>query len=78
MYKTNKLKKKPWIPAFPLGISSTTVCLPSQGNFMLVLVNDFIKIWLAWILTHWASEFQKVLVHQENLLVPDYRTGNSC
>ena len=40
---------------------------------MLVLVSDFIKIWL----THWVSEFQKVLAHQENLLVPYYRTGNS-
>ena len=45
---------------------------------MLVLVSNFIKKRIAWSLTHWASEFQKVLAHQENLLVPDYKTGPSC
>ena len=41
-----------------------------------LLLNAFIKGWLFWILAHWASKLEKLeLAQQENLLVPDYRTG---
>ena len=49
-------------------------CLGSI-DFLLVLVNDFVRGCLAWTLPHWASELQKLLAQQENLLVQDYRMG---
>ena len=43
---------------------------------MLVLVEDFVRGRLAWVVTHWARVRLEVSgPEQENLLVPDYRTG---
>ena len=64
--------KKPWIPVCPLIKQlSHFAC---RGHFLLVLVNDLLRRWLAQTLAHWASEFWKLLDQQENLLVPDYQT----
>ena len=64
--------KKPWIPVCPLVKQlSHFAC---RGHFLLVLVNDLLRKWLAQTLAHWASEFWKLLDQQENLLVPDYQT----
>ena len=37
---------------------------------MYILVIDFVRGWLAWVLAHWASILLKLLAQQENLLVP--------
>ena len=64
--------KKLWIPVCPLVKQlSHFAC---RGHFLLVLVNDLLRRWLAQTLAHWASEFWKLLDQQENLLVPDYQT----
>ena len=64
--------KKPWIPVCSLVKQlSHFAC---RGHFLLVLVNDLLRRWLAQTLAHWASEFWKLLDQQENLLVPDYQT----
>ena len=64
--------KKPWIPVCPFVKQlSHFAC---RGHFLLVLVNDLLRRWLAQTLAHWASEFWKLLDQQENLLVPDYQT----
>ena len=64
--------KKPWIPVCPFVKQlSHFAC---RGHFLLVLVNDLLRRWLAQTLDHWASEFWKLLDQQENLLVPDYQT----
>ena len=64
--------KKPWIPVCPLVKQlSHFAC---RGHFLLVLVNDLLRRWLAQTLARWASEFWKLLDQQQNLLVPDYQT----
>lgn len=45
------------------------------GHFLLVLVNDLVRGWLAWTLTHWASKPINWLARQENLPVLYYLTG---
>lgn len=58
-----------------LWTSSSPIFL-AQGHFLLVLVEDFVRGRLAWALTHWARVRLEVSCpEQENLLVPDYRTG---
>ena len=44
--------------------------LSCQHLFLLVLVNDLLKGWLAWTLEH-----LKVLSYQENLMILGYWTG---
>ena len=46
LHKTMQGSKKTWIPACPLGkqLSHLLVC----GHFLLLLVNDFVRGWLAW------------------------------
>lgn len=64
--------KKPWIPVCPLVKQlSHFAC---RGHFLLVLVNDLLRRWLAQTLARWAREFWKLLDQQQNLLVPDYQT----
>lgn len=45
------------------------------GHFLLNLINDLVKGWLAWTHTHWASKLINWLARQENLFVLDYLTG---
>ena len=54
--------------------ASSLAILLSQGRFLLDVVNDFVRGWLAWTLAHLASKL-KLLAQQENLLVPVYGTG---
>ena len=64
--------KKPWIPVCPLVKQlSHFAC---RGHFLLVLVNDLLRRWLAQTLARWVREFWKLLDQQQNLLVPDYQT----
>lgn len=64
--------EKPWIPVCPLVKQlSHFAC---RGHFLLVLVNDLLRRWLAQTLARWAREFWKLLDQQQNLLVPDYQT----
>jgi len=49
--------------------ATTIQTLTRQGNYLFVLVDDLVRGWLAHgTLTHRASELQKLLVQQENLL----------
>ena len=44
------------------------------GNFLLILVNDFVQGWLAWTPIGELS-FKSYLPREENLLVPVYQKG---
>ena len=66
-------KKKPRIPACPLGKQLSHFANP---GLLLAHLNDFVIGWLAWNFVHWAGKLKKQLLgQQENLLVPDYWMG---
>ena len=47
------LKKKTWIPVCPFSKQFSHV---ASSHFLLVLVNNFVRGWLAYTLAHWVSE----------------------
>ena len=55
--------------------ASISHILLAQGRLFLILVNNFVRGWLAWTLVRWSSVLQKLLAQQEYLLVQDYQTG---
>ena len=48
--------KKTWIPTCPLGKQLSHVSSLGLLQVLLILVNDFVRGWLVWALTLWASE----------------------
>lgn len=42
--------------SFSFGHASSSHILFTQGHFLLIVVNDFVRRWLPWTLVHWASE----------------------
>ena len=44
--------------------------LLTQGYFLLILVHDFIREWLAWIIAHFASELSKLLAQWKKSTCP--------
>ena len=59
---------------FALWTSSSQILL-ALGQVLGYSFCDLVGRWLAWALAHWASENEKWLSWQENLLVPDNRTA---
>ena len=45
--------------------ASISHILLAQGHLFLILVNNFVRGWLAWTLVHWSSVLQKLLAQQE-------------
>ena len=50
-------------------ISWLTFCLPDQGLFLLVLVDDFVRGWLSWTLSLWVRRLWKLPAQHENLWI---------
>ena len=44
--------------------------LLTQGYFLLILVHEFIREWLAWIIAHFASELSKLLAQWKKSTCP--------
>ena len=62
--------EKTWIPACSWGKHFSHFACP--GPLLAVLVNDFVRGWLAWIL---PCPLGKLLARKENLVVPDHWMG---
>ena len=61
--------------SLPFGQVALKFCLPWASFGLLFLQFTVVGRWLAWALAHWASENEKWLAQQENLLVLDNRTA---
>ena len=48
--------KKTWIPTCPLGKQLSHFSCLGLLLILLILLNDFVRGWLVWALTLWASE----------------------